>query len=118
MNKTSQQQKEIGQFITELRKHRQITQKQFARSLGTSQSAVARMEKGEQNFSTEMLLKISEVLDKNISSLSRGTISYQVKGGKKLSGSITTNTSKNGAVALLFASLLNENTTKSEQNIE
>lgn len=107
----NQQQVEIGNFITELRKQQHITQKEFASLLGTSQSAVARMEKGEQNLSTEMLLKISSVLNKNIISLSKGTISYQVNGGKKLKGSITTNTSKNGAVALLFASLLNRGTT-------
>lgn len=111
MSKVSNQQKEIGQFITELRKQRQITQAEFAKRLNTSQSAIARMEKGEQNFSTEMLLKISTVLDQNIISLSKGTISYEVEGGRKLSGEITTNTSKNGAVSLLFASLLNDSPT-------
>lgn len=111
MNKILEQQKAIGRFIAELRKRQHITQKDFAKLLNTSQSAIARMEKGEQNLSTEMLLKISSILDKNIISLSRGTISYQVEGGHKLSGTITTNTSKNGAVALLFASLLNKNTT-------
>jgi UDP-N-acetylglucosamine 1-carboxyvinyltransferase len=111
MNKNSLQQKAIGQFIAELRKQQHITQKDFAKKLSTSQSAVARMEKGEQNFSTEMLLKISSVLDKNIISLSRGTISYQVEGGHKLSGTITTNTAKNTAVVLLFAALLNKGKT-------
>lgn len=36
---------------------------------------------------------------------------FKVRGGTKLSGSITTNFSKNGSVALLCASLLNKNTT-------
>src|SRR5580693_6690882 len=36
---------------------------------------------------------------------------FVVEGGKKLSGSIITNRSKNGAVALLAASLLNKGTT-------
>jgi UDP-N-acetylglucosamine 1-carboxyvinyltransferase len=36
---------------------------------------------------------------------------FVVGGGKKLSGSIETNRSKNGAVALLAASLLNKGTT-------
>ncbi len=107
----NEQQVEIGKFITELRKRQHITQKEFAKMLNTSQSAVARMEKGEQNFSTEMLLKISTALNHNIISLSRGTISYKVVGGKKLRGSITTNTSKNGAIALLFASLINKGAT-------
>lgn len=125
MNKISkkdinEQQTAIGKFITELRTQQGITQKGLADLLNTSQSAVARMEKGEQNMSTEMLLKISSVLNKNILSLSKGTISYKVEGGKKLSGTITTNTSKNGAVSLLFASLLNKGKTtlKSVPRIE
>lgn len=38
-------------------------------------------------------------------------MNYKVVGGKKLSGSVVTNTSKNAAVALLAASLLNKGTT-------
>lgn len=107
----NEQQVAIGKFITELRNQQHITQKELADMLETSQSAVARMEKGEQNMSTEMLLKVSSVLNKSILSLSKGTMSYKVEGGTKLSGTITTNTSKNGAVSLLFASLLNKGTT-------
>jgi UDP-N-acetylglucosamine 1-carboxyvinyltransferase len=36
---------------------------------------------------------------------------FVIEGGKKLSGSVLTNRSKNGAVALLAASLLNKGTT-------
>ncbi|HNW71868.1 MAG TPA: UDP-N-acetylglucosamine 1-carboxyvinyltransferase [Candidatus Paceibacterota bacterium] len=39
------------------------------------------------------------------------TIDFQVNGGKKLSGTIKTNFSKNGSVGLLCASLLNKGTT-------
>src|SRR3989338_6107141 len=38
-------------------------------------------------------------------------MNYRVSGGKPLSGTVTTNISKNGAVALLAASLLNRGTT-------
>lgn len=38
-------------------------------------------------------------------------MNYKVTGGKKLSGTVTTNISKNAAVALLCASLLNKGTT-------
>lgn len=79
--------------------------------LGTSQSAVARMEKGEQNFSTEMLSKISSVLEKDIITLSNGTVSFEIDGGRKLHGTVVTNTSKNAAVALLCAALLNKGKT-------
>jgi len=39
------------------------------------------------------------------------TMNLSIEGGKKLTGSVTTNTSKNGAVGLLAASLLNSGTT-------
>ena len=38
-------------------------------------------------------------------------INFTIEGGHKLSGSVTTSTSKNGAVALLCASLLNKDKT-------
>jgi len=109
MSKQTEQQK-IGNFIKELRERRGLTQESFAKELGTSQSAVARMEKGEQNFSTEILSKISNVLDHQIVSINN-SIDFEVHGGKKLHGSITTNFSKNGSVGLLCASLLNKGKT-------
>jgi UDP-N-acetylglucosamine 1-carboxyvinyltransferase len=104
------EQQKIGYFIKELREHRGMTQEEFARALGTSQSSVPRMEKGEQNFTTELLLKISNVLDHQIVSIN-DSIDFQVNGGKKLSGTIKTNFSKNGSVGLLCASLINSGTT-------
>jgi len=109
MKKETEQQK-IGFFIKELRERRNMTQEAFAKELETSQSAVARMEKGEQNFSTEILGKISEVLNHQIVSINE-SIDFQINGGKKLSGSITTNFSKNGSVGLLCASILNKGKT-------
>jgi UDP-N-acetylglucosamine 1-carboxyvinyltransferase len=108
MNQTEQQ--KIGFFIKELRERRGLTQDAFAKVLETSQSAVARMEKGEQNFSTEILGKISEVLNHNIVEIN-DSIDFQVNGGKKLHGTIKTNFSKNGSVGLLCASLLNSGIT-------
>ena len=84
----------IGYFIKELREHRGMTQEAFAKELATSQSAVARMEKGEQNFSTEILGKISEVLEHQVVCIN-DSIDFQINGGRKLYGSITTNFSKN-----------------------
>jgi len=109
MKKQTEQQK-IGYFIKNLREQRGLTQSIFAKELSTSQSAVARMEKGEQNFSTEILSKISEVLNHQIVSIN-DSIDFKVTGGKKLSGSIKTNFSKNGSVGLLCASLLNKGNT-------
>lgn len=104
------EQQKIGYFIKELRERRGMTQEEFARELNTSQSSIPRMEKGEQNFSTELLTKISDVLDHKIVSI-KDSIDFQVNGGKKLSGTIKTNFSKNGSVGLLCASLLNKGTT-------
>ncbi|HLD34593.1 MAG TPA: helix-turn-helix domain-containing protein, partial [Patescibacteria group bacterium] len=104
------EQEKIGYFIKELRERRGMTQEEFAKALNTSQSSIPRMEKGEQNLTTELLLKISNVLDHKIVSIN-DSIDFEVKGGKKLSGTIKTNFSKNGSVGLLCASLINSGTT-------
>ncbi len=102
----------IGMLIQETRQARGMTQSQLADSLDTSQSAINRIEKGGQNISLEMLARISEVLSSQIVTLNQsGNLNFRVEGGHKLSGSITVNTSKNAAVALLCASLLNRGTT-------
>lgn len=103
-------QQSIGIFIKNLREQKGLTQEDFAKALATSQSAVARMEKGEQNFTTELLNKIGDVLNHNILSINN-SIDFQITGGKKLHGEITTGFSKNGSVGLLCASLLNKGTT-------
>jgi len=109
MNNTNEK---IGQFIYQIRQERGLTQAEFARRLGTSQSAVNRIEKGRQNLSLETLGRISDVLDKPIVSLGDGAINLRIKGGNELSGEITLKRSKNAAVALLCASLLNHGVTK------
>lgn len=103
-------QEKIGFFMRNLREERDMTQSTFARELGTSQSAVARMEAGKQNFSTNELLKISKILNRKLITVS-DSMDFRVTGGKKLSGSIATHFSKNGSVALLCASLLNKGKT-------
>jgi UDP-N-acetylglucosamine 1-carboxyvinyltransferase len=103
-------QEKIGIFIKKLREERGMTQGDFAKALKTSQSAVARIESGNQNVTIEQILKMSEVLKHNIVSL-QDTIDFKVEGGRKLSGSITTNTSKNGAINMMVAALVNSGTT-------
>jgi UDP-N-acetylglucosamine 1-carboxyvinyltransferase len=90
----------IGELIAHIRQERGLSQAEFARRLKTSQSAVNRIEHGRQNMSLETLGRISDVLNK------------QLIGGHELSGEITLKTSKNAAVGLLCASLLNEGITK------
>lgn len=101
----------IGALVQETRVRRGMTQSQLAEALGTSQSAVNRIEKGGQNVSLEMLARIGEVLSSEIVSLNTLGSNLRIKGGKRLSGSIEVKTSKNAAVALLCAALLNKGTT-------
>ena len=102
----------IGNLIADSRQYRNMTQAQLASALGTSQSAVNRIESGKQNISLEMMARISEVLSHNIMTLnSTGKANFKVQGGRKLSGEIRVKTSKNAAVGLLCASLLNKGKT-------
>lgn len=105
-------QRAIGQVIRRLRRDKGWTQAKLAEEVGTSQSAVHRIENGGQNISLEMVEKFSAVLGGQILSVN-DTVSqnFRIKGGRELHGSITINTSKNAAVALLCASLLNRGTT-------
>jgi len=102
----------IGNLIAQIRQERGLTQAEFARRLRTSQSAVNRMEHGKQNLSLETLGRISDVLNKQLISLSTGSVNLRIEGGHELSGNIPLKTSKNAAVALLCASLLNYGVTK------
>ncbi len=99
----------IGTLIRDARMHRGLTQTQLADQLGTSQSAVNRMEKGHQNLSLEMLARVGEALDSEIVEL--GPTHLRVQGPTTLTGSIDVKTSKNAGVALLCASLLNRGRT-------
>lgn len=102
----------IGQLISQIRNERGLTQAEFAKKLGTSQSAVNRMEHGRQNFSLETLGRISDVLNKQLISVSSGATNLRIEGGHELKGEITLKTSKNAAVGLLCASLLNHGVTR------
>lgn len=108
MHMTNQQR--IGYFIKSLREKRALTQKEFSRLLHTSQSAVARMEAGRQNFTTRELEKISNSLGSKLLTINE-SIDFRIEGGRKLHGSVDTNFSKNGAMGLLCASLLNRSKT-------
>lgn len=104
--------KKIGKLIQKNRLDRGMTQQDLAKALSTSQSAINRIENGGQNLSLEMLARISDELSSEIVSLNKpGTLNFRIEGGQKLHGKIAVNTSKNAAVALLCASLLNKGTT-------
>lgn len=102
----------IGQLITQLRQDRGLTQAEFARRLKTSQSAVNRIEHGGQNLSLETLGRISDVLNKPLITISSGSVNLRIEGGHELHGNIALKTSKNAAVGLLCASMLNHGVTR------
>ncbi len=103
---------EIGELIAKARSRKNMTQAELAKKIGTSQSAINRIEHGKQNASLEIINKISRALGTQILMVSDGgTTGYRIRGGKSLHGSVTINTSKNAAVGLLCASLLNEKRT-------
>lgn len=102
----------IGHLISQIRQERGLTQAEFAKRLGTSQSAVNRMEQGKQNLSLETISRISTALGRDIVSINKKSLGFEIEGGHELHGEITVKTSKNAAVALLCASLLNKGTTR------
>lgn len=103
---------QIGNLIAQIRQERGLTQAEFARRLNTSQSAVNRIEHGKQNLSIETLGRISDVLNKQLISLNGQAVNLRIEGGYELSGEIVLKTSKNAAVGLLCASLLNYGVTR------
>jgi UDP-N-acetylglucosamine 1-carboxyvinyltransferase len=102
----------IGDLISQIRQERGLSQAEFARRLGTSQSAINRIEHGRQNLSLDTLGRISDVLNKQLISLSGEAVSLRIEGGHQLHGDISLKTSKNAAVGLLCASILNEGVTR------
>src|SRR5581483_6365564 len=110
MQETNQK---IGRLIHEIRQERGLTQAAFAKKLGTSQSAVNRIEHGKQNLSMDTLGRISDALDKQLITLKSGAaVNLRIEGVFKLKGEIELKTSKNATVALLCACLLNKGTTR------
>lgn len=104
-------QQKIGELIARIRNQKALTQKELADKLGTSQSAINRIEAGKQNVTLEMLARISDVLNKELISLNNNSLNLKIDGGHKLHGSIDVKVSKNATVGLLCAALLNKGTT-------
>lgn len=110
MNNSSLETEKLGHFIKKLREEHNITQEVFAKALKTTQSVVARIESGKQNVTLEQITKLSEVLGRPILALN-DTLDFKIEGGRKLSGVAITNSSKNGAINMMVASLVNKGVT-------
>ena len=102
----------IGRLIRDARKQRGMTQNQLASELNTSQSAIHRIESGHQNLSLEMINRIANALESPlIVPGNTSALNFRISGETHLEGSIRVRSSKNAAVALLCASLLNRGRT-------
>ncbi|MDF1489772.1 helix-turn-helix domain-containing protein [Tessaracoccus caeni] len=102
----------IGRMIREGRGKLGWSQQRLAEEVGTAQSAVHRIENGQQNLSLSMIDRLAEALDMPlIQTTTLGKMNLEIEGPTVLSGSIDVRSSKNAAVALLCASLLNRGTT-------
>ena len=61
MKKIRNYQQVIGETVEHMRLEKGWTQEELAKEVGTSQSAIHRIEKGGQNVSLEMIKKLSEI---------------------------------------------------------
>ena len=79
----------IGSLVRDARRHRGLTQQQLAGRLGTSQSAIARIEQGGQNLTLELLGRLSTALESDLINLGpAGPTHLRVEGGRPLRGSV------------------------------
>ncbi|MEV7606582.1 UDP-N-acetylglucosamine 1-carboxyvinyltransferase [Paenarthrobacter sp. NPDC089322] len=102
----------VGLLLRNARSEKGWTQGQLASELGTSQSAIARMEQGKQNLSLRMIERLEAIFGHSIVKVGKPQMTHlRVEGGRTLSGEVDVNSSKNAGVALLCASLINRGTT-------
>ena len=57
---------EISYALLQMRKKAKMSQAQLAKKIGTTQSNVARMEAGNQNFTVAMLTRIADAFEKDL----------------------------------------------------
>ncbi|HED37214.1 MAG TPA: XRE family transcriptional regulator [Ignavibacteria bacterium] len=56
----------IAYQIIQLRKKKKMSQSELAKKIGTTQSNIARMESGQQNFTIEILYRVAKALNRNL----------------------------------------------------
>jgi ribosome-binding protein aMBF1 (putative translation factor) len=57
---------EVAYQILQLRQKKKMSQSELARRVGTTQSNVARIESGQQNFTVSLLQKVATALDSDL----------------------------------------------------
>ena len=89
MKKAKTYQQVIGETIEQMRLEKGWTQGDLAEAVGSSQSAIHRIEKWGQNISLEMVKKLSEALGNQILSIN-DTVSqsFKIDGVRTLHGEV------------------------------
>lgn len=77
-----------GQYISERRKEKEMTQSELGERLGISGQAISKWERGEGLPDTSLLLELAEILDTTADSLLRGGETMLAFCGKTDAGSI------------------------------
>ena len=57
---------EVAYQILQLRKKKKMSQSELAKKIGTKQSNIARMESGQQNFTTDTLQRIASAFNRDL----------------------------------------------------
>jgi len=107
----------IANEISVARKKLNMTQSDLATAIGTNQSSIARMEAGNQNFTAQMLERLSQVLGENFISKSVPDRSIKIIGNKPLKGTVGIQGAKNAALPAIAAALLPSKGTTVLKNI-
>ena len=100
----------IGGLIRTVRNQRGLSQDQLAHALGVEVDAIDRVEVGDI-VDADLLNRCAYALQHQFVRKAGAAVHLRVKGPTTLSGSIVVRSSKNAAVALLCASLLNHGRT-------
>ncbi|MDO5533431.1 MAG: UDP-N-acetylglucosamine 1-carboxyvinyltransferase [Propionibacteriaceae bacterium] len=101
----------IGRLVRDARMQRGLSPDQVADALGIDPSDLRAIETGAQELDLGRLTHIASTLQDPTLAPSARTMHLRIKGPTKLTGSIDVRSSKNAAVALLCASLLNKGRT-------
>lgn len=101
----------VGSLIKDSRLQHGLTQEQLAHELGMPPEHLADLEAGVERAGLQTLSEVASVLETQRIIGEKQTMHFRIEGERKLSGSIDVRSSKNAAVALLCASLLNRGRT-------
>ena len=101
----------LGSLLSNVRNQRGLSKQSIAQALNVGVRAIEQIETGETEPDLTLLNRYAEALMDPAGSDKAPAMHLRISGPTKLSGSIVVRSSKNAAVALLCASLLNEGRT-------